>query len=306
MNRRIPRAQPIRLGIIGISEGNGHPYSWSAIFNGYNASKMERCPFPAIPAYLEKRRFPEDAVASGKVTHVWTDDESVSRQIAEAALIPNVVPRMEDLIGSVDAVLLARDDADQHLEMARPFLDAGLPIFIDKPLAFDVATAEELFDLQRYEGQLFTGSSLVYAPELTLTPEELTKLGTLRYLHCCVPKDWPKYSIHVIEPALVLIGEQGPFVDIQADGDQMVSLDVKWSSGLRGRFVALGIRTAPIAIDLFGDTGHRSLIFVDSFVAFRENLRAFIDVVLGRRPPQNREEVMKSIQLVETGCKALK
>ena len=24
----------LKLGIIGLSEGNGHPYSWSAIFNG--------------------------------------------------------------------------------------------------------------------------------------------------------------------------------------------------------------------------------------------------------------------------------
>lgn len=26
----------ISLGIIGMTPGNGHPYSWSAIFNGYD------------------------------------------------------------------------------------------------------------------------------------------------------------------------------------------------------------------------------------------------------------------------------
>ena len=26
----------LKIGIIGSSDGNGHPYSWSAIFNGYN------------------------------------------------------------------------------------------------------------------------------------------------------------------------------------------------------------------------------------------------------------------------------
>ncbi len=34
------------LGIIGMSPGNGHPYSWAAIFNGYNKEKMAKCPFP--------------------------------------------------------------------------------------------------------------------------------------------------------------------------------------------------------------------------------------------------------------------
>ena len=28
----------LKLGIIGISNGNGHPYSWSAIFNGYDTT----------------------------------------------------------------------------------------------------------------------------------------------------------------------------------------------------------------------------------------------------------------------------
>ena len=39
----------IKLGIIGMSDGNGHPYSWSAIFNGYNRDEMQKCTFPVIP-----------------------------------------------------------------------------------------------------------------------------------------------------------------------------------------------------------------------------------------------------------------
>ena len=31
----------IKIGILGYTEGNGHPYSWSAMFNGYNKEVME-------------------------------------------------------------------------------------------------------------------------------------------------------------------------------------------------------------------------------------------------------------------------
>ena len=55
--------KPLKLGIIGLSEGNGHPYSWSAIFNGYDSTAMEECGFQAIPRYLEKQQFPKDAIA---------------------------------------------------------------------------------------------------------------------------------------------------------------------------------------------------------------------------------------------------
>ena len=35
--------------------------------------------------------------------------------------IPIVVSKPEQMIGSVDAVLLARDDAENHTQMALPF-----------------------------------------------------------------------------------------------------------------------------------------------------------------------------------------
>ena len=32
----------IRLAMLGSTPGNGHPYSWSAMFNGYNREVMTR------------------------------------------------------------------------------------------------------------------------------------------------------------------------------------------------------------------------------------------------------------------------
>ena len=39
----------LKLGVTGLSSGNGHPYSWAAIINGYDKSEMAKCPFPVIP-----------------------------------------------------------------------------------------------------------------------------------------------------------------------------------------------------------------------------------------------------------------
>ncbi|KKR96059.1 MAG: oxidoreductase domain-containing protein, partial [Candidatus Uhrbacteria bacterium GW2011_GWF2_41_16] len=42
----------LKLGVIGMSEGNGHPYSWSAIVNGkYNEKEMANCGYAGIPVY---------------------------------------------------------------------------------------------------------------------------------------------------------------------------------------------------------------------------------------------------------------
>ena len=98
-----------RLGIIGMSPGNGHPYSWSAIFNGYNRGKMAKCPFPVIPEYLGKQDPDTMCIEEGCVTHIWTQDKKISEDIAEVSLIENVVENMTDMIGKVDAVILARE-----------------------------------------------------------------------------------------------------------------------------------------------------------------------------------------------------
>ena len=140
----------IKLGIIGLSEGNGHPYSWSAIFNGYNEEEMAKCPFPVIPEYLSKQNYPEDFLGElAEVTHIWTQDISVSNSVARAAKIEYVVKKMEDMIGHVDAILLSRDDAENHVEMAQPFLEAGLPIFIDKPFALSLSEANYMLSIQK-------------------------------------------------------------------------------------------------------------------------------------------------------------
>ena len=38
--------------MLGMIAGNGHPYSWSAIINGYDRAAMARCPYAGIPVYL--------------------------------------------------------------------------------------------------------------------------------------------------------------------------------------------------------------------------------------------------------------
>jgi hypothetical protein len=55
MSKLVKNPESVSLGIIGMSEGNGHPYSWSAIFNGYDRNEMEReCPYACIPEYLNQ------------------------------------------------------------------------------------------------------------------------------------------------------------------------------------------------------------------------------------------------------------
>lgn len=292
----------LRIGVIGLSPGNGHPYSWSAIFNGYNSKAMEKCGFPVIPRYLEKQKFPDDTIQAAKVTHVWTQDAILSRNIAEACLIPNIVTRYTDLIGQVDAVLLARDDSENHLMYATPFLQAGLPIYIDKPLALTVVEAKNLLSLQKFPGQIFSCSALRYAAELKFKDDQEKIIGEIRSIHAFTPKDWNRYSIHVIEPLLQLIPKRGKIVRhsqwVNAD---RTLLTIDFLSGINVQINTLGVSNSPICLRVIGADGWCDFFFTDSFSAFRNALQDFVLGVLNSDVRISSEHMLEAIELVELG-----
>jgi predicted dehydrogenase len=292
----------LRLGLLGISEGNGHPYSWAAIVNGYDEAEMARCPFPAIPRYLAEHRFPEEAIDGARVTHLWTQDAAASRQIAAASLIEHVVADPAEMLGAVDAVLLARDDAERHEELAGPFLDAGLPVYVDKPVATSVAAARALFARQARPGQLFTCSALRYAAELRLGSAAREEIGPVRQVLASSPKRWSRYAVHLIEPALALLGEPSPIASHSAHTSEGATrLHVEWESGVQAEFATLGEVEARIELRVVGERGERTLAFADSFAAFKTALECFLAVARGEAEPVPEPEVLRVVELIELG-----
>lgn len=293
---------PLRLGIIGSSAGNGHPYSWAAICNGFDAAAMAECPYPGIPAYLAQQRFPEDRLTDAIVTHIWTQDRAQSAHIAAASLIPHVVAAPNEMIGKVDGLLLARDDAENHAGFAIPFLQAGLPVYIDKPLALSRAAADRLLAEERYPGQIFTGTAVAWAAEMALSPAEAARIGTVRHVIGVTPKYWDTYAVHVIEPTLQILGLESAPIEMAAMRTQdRTLLNATWAAGVSAQFVALGSLSGPIALTVFGETGHATLTFADSFTAFRTALHQFCQGVLWKERRFNLQRTLAVTEIIERG-----
>lgn len=295
---------PLKLGVIGLSPGNGHPYSWSAIFNGYDPVAMEDCGFPVIPRYLEKQRFPDDAIADANVTHVWAQEKTIASHIAKAALIDNVVDRFTDMIGQVDGVLLARDDAETHYEFALPFLEAGIPIYVDKPTALSVHDAKQLIDKQQYPGQLFSCSALRYAKEFKLSAHELAQIGTISHIHATIPKDWDKYAVHLIEPLLMLVKNRGTVNRTNSiRRKNTTTLAVEYSTGLQVLVSTMGSTCAPLSLRVMGEFGWKDLFFQNTFLAFKGALFDFIQGIIHKDVRTEVDFMLEVSGLIEAGRK---
>jgi len=293
---------PLKLGVIGLSDGNGHPYSWSAIFNGYDPVHMDNCGFPVISSYLAKQHFPKDSINEAKVTHVWAQSNEIATHIAKATLIPNIVENYTNMIGEIDGLLLARDDAETHLVFATPFLNAGIPIYIDKPLALNVLEAEKLINMQCYPGQIFSCSALRFAKEFKLSITDWMQIGHLRQIHAMSPKEWDKYAIHVIEPMLLIANESGSIESTKAwQQDDSTTLAVKYKSGLQFLITTTGTTQAPITLRVMGDSGWKDLFFQDTFFTFKTALFEFVQGIIHRDVRISTDSMLKVISIIELG-----
>jgi hypothetical protein len=302
--RPLVTSDPIRLAMLGCTSGNGHPYSWSAMFNGYDRDLMTReCPFAGIPQYLNRQPADTLTIPGAEVTHVCCtgDGGFTAEHVARCSLVPNVVENPTDVLGEVDAVVVATDAGHEHVERARPFVEAGLPVFVDKPL---VDNEEDLCVFERWvaDGRPIMSSSCMrtckeFAPYRMSTRD----LGELRFVSVTTPKTWERYGIHALEAIYPIMGPG--FVSARNTGTaERNVVHLKHRSGADAVVVASSDMYGAFGcLELCGTAGHAQAVFADTFFAFKSQLEAFVDYLRTGEEPFPFAETAELMRLVIAG-----
>ena len=288
----------MKIGIIGMSPGNAHPYSWSAIINGrFDASEINKVGYPAVSAYLEANK-QTLGIHGAKVTCVWSQTGEISQSIARTTGIEHIAGSLEEMAGQVDAVLLSRDDAENHVVMARPFIDAGLPIFIDKPLALTIPEID-YFANEFAKGKIIMScSSMRYANECMVARQELASIGKLELVTAVGKKDWNKYGVHLLEALFSILDDPCPVSvrHIGQTGRDIVL--VTFENGLQA-VVHLFMDISPtFQLSVFGQTGWKLIDIRNSYSMFRDNIIEFVRSVQegkARLPFDKTERILRTL-----------
>ena len=288
----------ITLAMAGMKPPNYHPYSWSAILNGYDPGEMAKCPAPRIPTYLGCEPTQNFPIPGVRVTHIYTDDPAYALHVSKAALIPHVVARPEDLIGRVDAVLIPTDVGHEHVERCRPFVEAELPIFVDKPLVDNEADLQ-LFSRWVREGRAIMSSScLRYCKEFMPYRASIHNLGRVAFATITMSQRWEQYGIHALEGIYPIFGSG--FLSAQNLGTTEQNV-VHYKHRCGTDIVVAVTRDmegADGVLQLCGSLGTVHAQFSDYFYAFKAQLEAFISYLrTGVRPFPfgETEELMKMV-----------
>ena len=104
--------------------------------------------------FIKKR--PE--FADVEVVGIYSDEEAPAARLAKIFNV-KVMESYDEASGLVDGVIITARHGDNHLKYARPYIESGVPMFIDKPITIDEDEAIELGRLLKASAIRVSGGS---------------------------------------------------------------------------------------------------------------------------------------------------
>jgi predicted dehydrogenase len=238
---------------------------------------------------------------------------ATERDVADA--IPHLVDRVEDMVDFTDALIVADRHGGLHREHARPFLELGRPVWIDKPLACDVADARAILDTAAASGALLTSySTLRHVPDTEDLVRDAGSIGELQAVVVSGPADPSSeyggiffYGIHLVDIALRLApGPLGP-ICVTRGGATVVATTVVGGVHVTVHFVrpAGSDNRVPFHAVVVGRTGiaAREIGTPANYVEF--GLDVFLGMAGTGQAPLTGTDMLRPIEFLATVRDAL-
>jgi len=223
-----------------------------------------------------------------------------------------IVSKPEDLLEmNLDGVCIEAVDGSVHLERAKPFLEAGMPLYIDKPFTTCSEDAKEILRLAKEnEVPVFSTSSLRYGLEVVEVLEDKEgKYGKVVGANCWSPASLHDrnpglfhYGIHGVEPLFTLMGAGCEYVQtIFRDGAE-VTVGV-WDDGRIGT-----MRGTRAGAHAYGFTAwcEKQVVTtsINAGLIYRELLKQMVKMFQTGQPPVDLQETLELVAFIEAAMES--
>jgi WD40 repeat protein/predicted dehydrogenase len=241
-----PKKKVIRVGMIGLD--TSHCLAFTKLLNDPKAT-ADVAGFRMVAVY--PKGSPDIESSTSRVPGYIEQMKKLDVKI---------VNDLDELVGQVDAILLETNDGRPHLEQIIPALKAGLPVFVDKPIAGSVTDAVAMFELGRhFKTPLFCSSSLRFSdgPQALRGGSIGKILGCSTYSPCSLEKTHPDlfwYGIHGVEMLFTVMGTGCESVT-RASSKDFELVTGTWNDGRFGTFRGIRSGKGGYGGTAFGEKG---------------------------------------------------
>lgn len=236
--------EPIRIGLIGLD--TSHVIAFTKLINNSDDPKH-------VPGGRVVAAYPG---GSHDIESSYTRIDGFTEQLKTEFGV-EIVSTIEELCTKVDAVMLTSVDGRPHLAQARPVFAAGLPLYIDKPMAGSLRDVLAIFALAEETGTpCFTSSAYRFYDSLTaLRAKDMGEVrGAISFGPAHLEPTHPDlfwYAVHPVEALFTVMGTGCESVVRVHTADTDVVTGV-WSGGRVGTLRGLRNQATPHGVIVFG------------------------------------------------------
>jgi virulence factor len=251
----------------------------------------------------------------------WVEGAKVVAGVpGTSAISPEVIPKNletlkgygvtilddpKELFGKVDAVLVESVDGSVHLERALPFLQQGMPTYVDKPFACSLADAKALVKIAMEKHiPLMSSSSLRYAPEVVAAAGGKGPAGAIVGVSTYGPSPThPRnpglfhYGIHPVEILFTLMGQGCKKVTCLSEPGAEVVTGV-WADGRVASVRGIRAGKQDYGFTIFGDKSVQTQGVSTKFI-YRELLKKIVGMFETRQLPIDLRETLEIVAFIE-------
>ena len=215
-----------------------------------------------------------------------------------------IVDSIDALLPMVDAVILGSVDGSQHLAQIEPVLKAGKPVFIDKPLAHNLADALQIQKLaQQYKTPWFSASALRYQKEL----QDLMSSDVLGDVVGCDSfgqsragighSDLAWYGVHGVETLYTVMGP-GCISVTRLQTDKSEQVTGLWKNGRIGTYRGIREQThkTGFGASIFGTKTQQQISLPADYQGLVIEIAKFFKT---RQPPISEDETIEIFAFIE-------
>ena len=252
------------------------------------------------------------AVRDARVVALWGETEEFAQKTASGGEIPTIVKRPEDMIGSVDAAVVDHRHAKYHLPAAWPFLRAGLPLFIDKPLCTRVAEGRRfLAEAARRKVPVVSFSVAPLHESFAALKREIAGIGALQALVTSGPADLYSpyggvffYGVHQVEMVVRLLGLEATHAQVNVAGNGGTAT-VWFRSGLVATMNLLAKQGPGFHVAAYGEKGVAARSIESDADPYLKGIRLWVGMFRGVKPLYDAREMLAPIAILEALQKSL-
>ncbi len=247
------------------------------------------------------------------VDYVWGETPEFAKAAAEAGRIPNIARTPKHMLGKVDAVVVDHRHAKYHLPAVWPFVEAGVPTFVDKPFCYRSAEGKKFLDMAKQKGTPVTSFSVLpHYDSFEAFLKRLPKLGKIisatSYGPCDLESQWGGvffYGIHQVDIMLHAFGYDVEAVQVSKNG-QNATGQLFYPSGLIATMALIkeGCKGFGIAAVGTADTFFTTL--EGGTNPYLKGARIFTSMFKTGKEPLTYEQILRPVQILEAMEKSVK